>query len=712
MRPFVRSILLILAVLVLSSACSSSKKSDSNDTNPTGGRDAGSGDDAAGAHHRDASQEGGTSTSLDAAGTDAPSLGTPPLVVEPDATMMAISLALVSDSSGTTPASGAYVTLMFEPPSTAHLLAIDASTLDVLSYNGTYSLTGSNLTMTFKVSGFERSGTMAFDATQPKVTLPFQVFSTSAGTSSWDVNVAFIAQNAQDLFLAYTSEQPSMSLTDRTAAVLAYAKHYVAVHADIQTQALATGAQAPHTLITYPWYLDPAIANVALNSDGTELIFYYADGTQGAAILCERVPQGTGTLTMSPLASDKRLALAITPVNGNDDPQNHTALFVAPFDSARYYGYYPGGTNAKGLYGLSYGFGQYDNLAGMQKTLSGAGIDVTQLTNADVTIDALINALSGTAPGFVYFSTHGAEDGEILTGQELALGTPGGNVVARKALAEIYDHLEGEGYEDLINAKGIGFFCIPRALGLAPKDGTACYASLTPAFFTWLKQKKGTDFSSSLVLTSACRTDETDALRNAIAAKAYFAYNVSVFSDFSGAVGQYFAESLVRHTHTAEETYYNIIRVTNSRQIVYPEDALFQGIGAIADTGGYEAFNMFHGYFAQSGGPGSVIDYRDTGWLAAPSMDLGTIWYLLYAGRWGGSASQGAMNFSTCWTTAWSMGTMGDSGTWCNDATPGYTPDGTSVAYANYLLTGSTSGMSLPAVGNTVARWTLNDSKP
>jgi hypothetical protein len=423
-------------------------------------------------------------------------------------------------------------------------------------------------------------------------------------------------------------------------------------------------------------------------------------------------------LTDSPLAADPRTTIAITPVNGNDDPKSHTALFIAPFDGVKYYGFYPAGNNGPGgSNGTQYGFGPSDNLGGMQTVLEGAGFSansVHTIKNSDVTVEAVAKAFtSGPAPGFIYFSTHGSKTGMIATGQFLGLGHDG----IAAALNKVYAQLRTDGYGDLLDYGvdpgdktpiTLGQICVTPAIGGRPTGGSACYVGLTSAFFDWLRLKRGVDFSSSLVMMAACRTDETSVLRSAFLSRAYFSYNVSVQGTFAGAVFQNFVRSLVRHTHTAEEAYYNVLRVVNARQIIYPEDSVFKGISAIDDTGKYSIQEAFQGYFAETG---TMLNYQDTGWLDTKDANPGSIWLLLYAGRGGGNAQQGSNNFSTCWKGPWGMGSTGTLGTWCYQSAPGYAPHPPEVAYANFLLTGSDQGNGLPVVGKTVARWTLNDSK-
>src|SRR5438874_286189 len=66
----------------------------------------------------------------------------------------------------------------------------------------------------------------------------------------------------------------------------------------------------------------------------------------------------------------------------------------------------------------------------------------------------------------------------------------------------------------------------------------------------------------------ACDTDAKSHLRNVIPAKAYFAFSATVYSRFAEAVRRYLIAHLARHTRSTEETYYDILRVANTRYMI------------------------------------------------------------------------------------------------------------------------------------------------
>ncbi len=659
-------------------------------------------------NHQGSGEGGTSSTGAGGSGGGEGLGGAPPLVTDPDATAMAISLSLDSDSSGTTPSKGSLVTLLFEPPSTAHLLALDTTTYATLGYDGTYSMTADSLTVSFDVSGFTRSGTISFDPTKTSLTLPFQVFSADKGTSSWTRYTPFVARNSQDLFDAISAESPMMSIADRASRVAAYAKHYVDVHADVAVQALRQGAQAPHHAKGAPWWVDPAIQSVVVGKDGSELIFTYTDGTQFTVILYNAVGNGPFQLTESPLASDPRATVAVKPISDADDPVNYTALFVAPFDSNHYFAYTPplAGVSA----GTVYGFHDAYQLPAMQAILQGDGYTtVTPLLDSAATVEAITAELV-KSPGLVLFTTHGGSNGSLFTGEFLGVDIPGAGGVV-EALNKVKARIKGEpGGEELVKAGGIGFGCTTRYIGWDLGEASACYVRLNPPYFAWLKSQMHANFSSSLVMIGACLTENNAALRGNIQAKAYFGYKVSIPAPFAGAVFQYFIKSLARQTHSAEESFYNVLRIANSQQIIYPEDALFQGVPP-PDANGTKVIDAFYGHFPKGTATNA---YQTNGWLHTPDANPGSIWLLLFAARGGGSATQGSKNLGVCWTGDWGAKTptTGTVGTWCYNASPGYPAKEGEVGYANYLLTGQNGGIDgQPKVAMTVPRWTMNDGK-
>ncbi len=240
------------------------------------------------------------------------------------------------------------------------------------------------------------------------------------------------------------------------------------------------------------------------------------------------------------------------------------------------------------------------------------------------------------------------------------------------------------------------------------------YVSLTPLFWKWIRTRNGfkAQLNNSLVYIASCLTDRTPDLRNAIGSRAYFAFSEPGPPKLAGAVFQYLVKHLVRNTHSAEEAYYNIIRIVNTQQKIYKEDNVFDNIPLkSADLPGYppqELVNCFHGSFWNGR---EMQRYEETGWLGLKGSQ-GNIWWLAFTGRWGtneNGSTAGANNLETCWNEYWKKGeTAGFGDVLCNAMDPGVAPTQDEVAYATYLITGEPR---LSFSGIKAARWTLNDAK-
>jgi hypothetical protein len=261
--------------------------------------------------------------------------------------------------------------------------------------------------------------------------------------------------------------------------------------------------------------------------------------------------------------------------------------------------------------------------------------------------------------------------------------------------------------------------------------GTSAFLGITPLFWEAMRVVGGVNFPDSLVYISACETDKKDfrpedpstpglALRDAVKAKAYFGYNFEVPSEFAGAVFQYFVKHLSRRTHSAEEAYYNILRVAGAKQMIYTEDKLLDGklpvLQSKTDAGGkptsLSVKDIFRGYgYGSLATNGTVLPYIGNGWLTKnySKFSPGSVWWILFAGRWGQDAAGGATALRNCYKDYWSKGTTGGlSSPFCQNANPGYPPYTPEIGYATYLLTGSPIFETKPV--NLLPRWTLNEA--
>jgi len=231
------------------------------------------------------------------------------------------------------------------------------------------------------------------------------------------------------------------------------------------------------------------------------------------------------------------------------------------------------------------------------------------------------------------------------------------------------------------------------------------FLSVTPAFWEWLASV-GAKLDRSLVYIAACLTDETPDLRFAIAARAYFAFSVQAEVEVAAAVFNYMIAALARPTWTAEEVYYNILRVVATGEMIYQEDTLLNGrLSPEASAQRAILRFVFRGYGSRNG---SVLPYNGVGWLNDRLVDPGHIFWLLLSARAITSREEAFQKLEQCWTDVWSQGwapALADPG--CTLMTMGAGPNEDEVAYAQYLLAGRTS---LTYSSALLPRWTLNDA--
>jgi hypothetical protein len=615
---------------------------------------------------------------------------------------------LVKDSSGTAPGKDTQVTLMFEPNGKAAMYA--ATPTDFLGHQGTWSFDSGKLHLKFTADDVHPDATFALDLSAQSVTMPFQVFSTDNGTSQWKRGQLSVVSATIMAFNAAASDPDQADLTPEAAVDQAYA----------YTQArVAAGGDVENDIV-------PAAATRALPGrlhadtpgkiDGTQkikngVVIFYDNGPPVTVTLYDwgADPKDTTALTPGPLASDPRTHLNVKPPgDGSADPPSKTALFIAPFESGRFYGniWYDVFGKPQGAHKPSKGF----DWSGDASKLTKDGYTVTQIMDKDATLPALIEALggkSGKAPGFTIVNTHGSANGWLSTGVDL--GKVGDGTTIDTNWAAMVKNLKDAGYGDLLTFDG-GTEAKPTAIGkmtLSRDDVTNVtdeFVDIGPGFWKWLASK-GAKFDHSMVYLAACLTDATDDLRNAIQAKAYIAWNIEVNPFLAGAVANYLVDDMVRPTHSAEEAFYNVVRVVNTRQEAFAEDKDFeQALPLHMEKDGY-FLAVFDGY----GFDGTkMVAYNTNGWLDH-KMNTGSVWYMVWAGRWGQDAKHGAQNLVDCYNTYWKNGKNGGlASPYCNGANAGAPPTQNETGYATYILTGK---QALPYSGTALPRFTLNDGK-
>jgi hypothetical protein len=234
---------------------------------------------------------------------------------------------------------------------------------------------------------------------------------------------------------------------------------------------------------------------------------------------------------------------------------------------------------------------------------------------------------------------------------------------------------------------------------------TSYSVGLNANYWNWLRDTYSADFGTSLVYIGACHTDETGDLRNAVLAKAFFGFNDTLETVEAGAIGQYLVTLMTRPTTSAEEAFYNAIRVSHTRLMQFDADTVLDISVGLDDFSA-----IFNGYSLANN---AMIPYRKYGWLntTIPKWAEGQVWYLLGAARSGQDTKQGAENLETCYTSFWGKGQLGGlDSPYCQNANDGNVPTADEVGYTVYLLSGSLSG-SPGYSGMTVPRITLDDGK-
>jgi len=613
----------------------------------------------------------------------------------------------VRDADGWQPGRDVEIAMAFEPGGVVQLYV--ARPNEVIAYRGSYSYNGGRLALRFADDDFHPNVSFALDTASATVTMPFNVFTPDTpGPSTWRRAPASIENNMWMIFTAATVNE-RLPIPQAIARARAYAQALVGQPARVAGMAEGEELDGP----ALQQVVIPTLVNTSPLAEGVRLHYERANGqeeTIDVQLFGYGASAADAPLATSPLAGDPRVHLnQIAGLNGADDPPNKSALLVAPFYTGRILAWNPlnpasTDDNERRAFDLN-AFGQ---------TLGDNGYQVTKLADSAASVISLINALR-TSPSFVFFSTHGSADGQLLTGT--FIGTEWSESSALERYAEEKRAIEAAGFGSLLTYRHDG----QRPLNLmAIRNGmtkryNAAYITITPAFWHWLREQ-GADFGHSVVYTSACSTAATPNLRDAIRARVFFGYDEEVTVGTSAAVAKYLIASLARNTRTPEEVYYNILRVARTRLKIYQEDNLLDRHIAWGSSGETVADHL-QGYVTlgpdSNSGPTGIMSFNEAGWLGAAragKVAAGDVWYLLFSARWSQNAETGGTNLISCWNAYWSLGrSPGLASPLCQNMQPGSPPNRDEVAYAHYLLTGE---QPLSFSGVTLPRWTLNDTTP
>jgi hypothetical protein len=656
------------------------------------------------------------------------SSGTPPVIHEA-APIEQVVYFLQGDSTGTKPTTGTRILLMFEPAGRALLYLTNGT--DRLAHHGTWRYESGQLSLKFAADDFKPDVTFALNLDETTVTMPFAVFDTVPGTSTWERGALSLVTKTNIVFRADATDPDStLSPDEAIAETLAVAQAMVGRDDPIDVLPLAASdgpalAMAPRR----DRILDaggahaatlPRIKSVTELSSGLH-VEYDNESSANVALYGWSISLDTpDKLVPGPIASDPRVRLNPKPSSSDDDLVNKTAVLIAPFASRRT----PNGAwtgrlregvvkflgGNPGQYGQVEHFNWQDDAAKLQK----AGYKVETAIDSDVTILRLVQILGGrslSAPGIVIFNTHGLSNGNLTTGVDLGNYHDTAKVDKNFAAAITEVEATAAGFAGFEG----GSVDIPKTVERFDMaydnndfDGDT-FMMLTPAFWRWLASRN-VHFDKSLVYISSCSTDATPDLRTAISAKAYFAWTTPVSVALAGTIANYLVDSMSRPTRTAEEVYYNVARVVSTGQRIYDEDQDLDAVFSRPFTKGFGfTLDYFHGY----GWNGkTLVPYAKSGWLDG-KMNPGHVWWLVFAGRWSEKAGDGAAALAKCEKDYWQpdAGTSEQAGLrspFCNAAAPGGPPTPDEVAYATFVLTGKAAP---PYSGTPVPRVTLADAK-
>lgn len=256
-----------------------------------------------------------------------PTVRTPIRPVDSNLTsLLSLAYYLERDSSGTKPMPNTDITLTLGPDGKAQLYA--AQELDGLGYLGSYSYKQGLLSLQFDHPDFVRKVETKLDPSQATITLPFQVFSDEAGSSTWRRQEVDVVHNIRQIFYGLIMAGAS----EEEALTRAYDYAQAMVNVARQTSKLEVAQLAP------------VLVNAEQNSTGIELLYSYPKGLfDTPAFLPLEVqligwadPSSDQKLNTSPLASDPRIHLdPLPPTNSEADPSNKSALFISPFHGER-----------------------------------------------------------------------------------------------------------------------------------------------------------------------------------------------------------------------------------------------------------------------------------------------------------------------------------------------------------------------------------------
>jgi hypothetical protein len=560
-----------------------------------------------------------------------------------------------------------------------------------LAHHGTWLYANGELTLRFTASDFAVNGTFAVDLSASETTMPFKVLSGSAGSSTWLRTAPPLAQSLLDVYNA-ALDDTDLNLTPTQAVGRAYM--YATAWLPLQSQVVHAPRLASASRAC------PGTAREMIKSvvDLSDAIRMESDCGTLEDILVSAIGGPGESLGVAPLAGDPRVHLnEQTPDNAAADPASKTAVIFSPFV-----------TSSGNVIGSA--VVREDDINQVVSTLKADHYaDPVELLNKDATIANLYETLVKLRnPGVIIIETHGDADGDIATydGSQ-CMTRPGLHPTELPPQLENMDtycaNIDTQTYPishtlippafwDYLRSAGVNFHHTLVYIDGCDVDAGALWSSGTP-----MKGKK-------LNIRSAQKTpipQQPALLARTIQAGAFVAYNGHIGTTAGPAVMRYLITALARKTHSAEETFYNLLRVANTGQMIYTEDALLNNTlqKPAPTTPGGDVYDLLDAY----GWNGArEISYWGHGWENG-KLNPAQVWWLLFAERWSPQPKTGAANIESC-EQYWSHGDLGGlKSVFCQNANIGKPPTRAEVNYARYLQLGT------PTPTSAVPRWTMND---
>lgn len=607
-------------------------------------------------------------------------------------------LTLVADDNDE-PADGTDVQLFFEPEDVATLY-IQADDDTTFVAHGSWSYTDGELSLSFSHEQLTVDAVAPFDLDADTVTFPFRLLDGGTdGSSEWSRRPADPVTDLRPIFRAAVLDDTDPRETaDGIDRATAYAQ------ALIDLEGPATGGRA--RAAADPTSAVPVRAGSLVNGIEIE----YSDGTSAQVLVFGWAPPGPDplSLTTGALAGDPRVHLNMQPsAHTQDDPANKTAMFVVPLKTGRINDWWDRLTNSARDTGIVGTTSDPFDLDAAEQTLTDRGYNVARYEDEKACVLCLVEAFTEHKnPGFVLLQSHGTSNGYLLAGDQLAEDDDWD--AAHEQFEALQEKLRDEGHGSLVDTPdALSMMSIETEMKVP--EGVVWFAAVGPGFWQWLRTQQGADFSQSLVYAAACELDNEPALRESIMARAFFGFKTSISPALAGGIFDYMVAHLARHTRSAEEAFYNIVRVVNTGEMIFAEDKELDGVAPSDASGSIPLFGepeefQFNGY--ASDGASAPQPYAMHGWFDTSSVSQTQVWWLLFAARWNENVDEGVQNLVTCHLEYWSQGEYGGLGSpFCNAANDGDLPTEAEIGLATYLMAGAAAAPTTA----TLPRFTLNE---